>query len=115
VHGADGSFDAPGLPVSVDALRSHAERYGPDGVYETAVRLLSGGELARLRVDLDAMSRDRAPRFGRVKARRRRDETRAAVVALRAEGLAPGAIADKLSVPDATMRRYLRRRRLAVA
>jgi DNA-binding NarL/FixJ family response regulator len=109
VHRADGSFEIPSLPVSVDALRRHAERYGTDGVLEVAEAVLDERAVARLRVELDAIDRARVPRFGRVRTRRRSTvETRAAVLALRADGLVPGVIADKLGVSDATVRRHLK-------
>jgi len=109
VHAADGSFEIPSLPVSVDALRRHAERYGTDGVLEVAEAALDQRAVARLRVELDAIDRERAPRFATVKTRRRSTvETKAAVLALRADGLVPGVIADKLGVSDATVRRHLK-------
>jgi DNA-binding NarL/FixJ family response regulator len=97
------------LSVSVDALRRHAERYGTDVVLEAAECVLDERSVARLRVELDAIDRARAPRFAKVKTRRRSTvETRAAVLALREDGLVPGVIADKLGVSDATVRRHLK-------
>jgi hypothetical protein len=79
----------------------HAQLYGAECVYETAATHLPAGELALLRVELDRIDAHQ-PR-GRFasktrKRRRSREETLAAAVALREQGLVIGAIADKLAI-----------------
>jgi hypothetical protein len=94
VHGAEGSIDVPSLPVTVDGLRRHAERYGPDGVKAVAsVR----------RLDLNVRKVAELPK------RRRRttgdliEEARR----LRERGMVTGAIADVLNVPDRRVKELL--------
>jgi hypothetical protein len=87
----------------------HAQLYGADLVLETAESLLAERELARLRVEVDALDR-RRPRYG---PRRRRSETETmlAAVAMREEGFVIGYIAEKLGVTEKTVKELLARHR----
>jgi hypothetical protein len=87
-------------PTLTDLIR-HAQRFGIDGVYETAAQDgLDKRGLALLRVELDRI--EAACKNGRytVGKRRRRgpDETREMIIALRARGLVDRAIATKLGI-----------------
>lgn len=85
----------PTLP----ALVRHVQKFGPECVLETASRYLDEDELVLLRVEIDSTSR-------RVR-RRGPTEIAKAVHLLRSKGLGRAAIADKLRLPDRTVRRYL--------
>ena len=88
----------------------HARKFGTECVYETAGDL-SHLDRRRLRIELDAIDVEQAsslPRYRRPQRRRRSPaETTEMVRQLRAEGLVVGAIADKLGITSATVRRYL--------
>jgi hypothetical protein len=111
VHYEDG-FRIPSLPVTLTGLIRHARLFGTESVYETAVmERLPKANLARLRIELDAIDAGRKSSHGYTVGKRRRrssDETRDAVLALSVDGLVPAAIADKLGLSDRSVRRYLR-------
>jgi hypothetical protein len=93
-HGADGSIDVPSLPVSVDALRRHAERYGTDGV--KAVASVCG-------LDLNVRKVAELPKRRRRTTGQLVEEARL----LRDRGMVPGAIADVLNVSDRRVKELL--------
>lgn len=89
-------------------LLRHARLYGTECVYETASNGLSEAERIRLRIELDAIERERKGRHRRPARRKGKAEaTREAVQLLFADGLNAKAIANKLSLSDRTVRRYL--------
>jgi hypothetical protein len=101
----------PTLALTSEKLLAHASSYGTDCVYDTAATHLSAGELALLRVELDRIDRS-APTRGRFapkprRRRRSREETLAAAVALRQQGLVIGAIADKLTITRKVVKELL--------
>lgn len=109
-HKPDGTV-VPMSPPTLAELLRHAERFGSEGVYETGAAFLAPSALARLRVDLDQVERNRRGRYGTKigKARRRSpEETKAMVTQLSVEGLIVSAIADKLGVSDAYVTRILK-------
>jgi hypothetical protein len=98
---------------TLEQLIRHARLFGAECVYETGEQAgLSRQDLARLRIECDALEAKRTTASGRftVGTRRRRseDETRSAVLALSVDGFVPSAIADKLGISDRTVRSYLR-------
>lgn len=95
--------------VGFHDLRRHAELFGPDLVIETAEPLLTERELARLRVEVDALERRRS-RYG-PRRRRSEAETMLAAVAMREEGLVLAYIAEKLGVTEKTVKELLARHR----
>jgi transposase-like protein len=102
-------------PWKYAPLLAHARKFGVECVYETAVdgRDETDPDLRRLRIELDAIEANRPTGLrglGRPSRRRRvNGETAEAVQQLAAEGLVVSAIADKLGVTDATVRRHLGR------
>jgi hypothetical protein len=102
--------------VTIAALLKHAELFGAECVYETACQNgFSETELVLLRVDLDAIeARRKNGRFTVGKRRRRSPgETAEVVSLLREHGLVVPAIADRLGVSDAYVRRILGQSRTA--
>lgn len=95
------------------ALLRHARLFGTEGIID----LVRPGDRARIRLELDAIDAQLAPRvrFAQPHKRRRRapEETLDAVAALRNEGLVPAAIADKLGVSDDYVRKCLTKVRKA--
>jgi hypothetical protein len=90
----------------------HAELFGPESVIEVAEQLLPEREVARLRVEVDALHRRSSRRASRLPRRRRStQETLIAVVALREQGLVIGYIAEKLSITEKTVKELLARHR----
>ena len=87
----------------LDALVRHADRFGPECVYEAGESILPHDDLV-LRVHVDGLA-------GRRRGRRGRDEMIEAARLLRAEGKVVSVIADKLGVSDKTVRAYLARPR----
>jgi hypothetical protein len=103
---------AAGSPTAVPLAEymRHAELFGVELVYETASgNGFSERELARLRVELDAIEAGRKRGRFTVGSRRRRtpEETAEAVRMLRDEGLVIAAIADKLGISDRHVKRCL--------
>lgn len=111
VHYEDGAFTIPTLKPTLDTLLRHARKYGAEGVYETATPLFGEKALERLRVELDSIEAGRKSGGFTVGKRRRRseEETRQAVLSLSVEGMVVPAIADKMGLSDATVRRHLRK------
>jgi hypothetical protein len=90
----------------------HAQLFGTELVIETAARLLPERELARLRVEIDPLSRRRRRRFAPSPRRRRSTmETMLACVDMREQGLVIGLIAEKLSISEKTVKELLARHR----
>ena len=101
------SVDRPTL----DEFVRHARLFGTECVEETASNYLGERSMALLRVELDGIERGlQSSRGYSIGKRRRRSakDTAAAVVQLSVEGLIPAAIADKLGVQDAYVRRVLK-------
>jgi len=98
---------------TLDELLRHAHEFGVAEVFETATENgFTERDLARLSVELDAIEAARKQGRFTVGKRRRRTpaETVDAVRMLRAAGLVVSAIADKLGVTDAYVRRCLKDR-----
>jgi hypothetical protein len=87
----------------------HAELFGIECVYESASDL-DEREAALLRVELDRIEAARKNGHYTVGKRRRRspEETRTLILALRAEGLVDQAIATRLGIGVARVRRLVR-------
>jgi hypothetical protein len=101
----------PGSPTVSQFIR-HAQLFGTELVFETASENgFSELELERLRIELDAIEAARKSGRFTVGRRRRRapDETVRAARQLRSEGLVVAAIADKLGISDAHVKRCLNR------
>ena len=95
---------------SFEEFLVHAKAYGSECVVQTAASWLTERELARLRVEIDLLD----PRSSRRGSRRRRRstwQTQVACIALRAEGLAHGYIAEKLGISEKRVRELLARDR----
>jgi hypothetical protein len=91
---------------SFEEFLVHAKAYGSECVVQTAASWLTERELARLRVEIDLLD----PRSSRRGSRRRRRstwQTQVACIALRAEGLAHGYIAEKLGISEKRVRALL--------
>ena len=96
---------------TLTAFVRHAKLFGTEGVEETAAGFLGESALARLRVELDALERNRRSPSGYSigKPRRRSaSETATAVVQLSVEGLVVSAIADRLGISDKRVKALLR-------
>jgi DNA-binding NarL/FixJ family response regulator len=97
---------------ALNQLIRHAHLFGTECVYETGEQKgLPSADLARLRIELDALDAGRKSRLGFSIGKRRRrssDETRAAALVLSVDGFVPKAIADKLGISDRTVRSYLK-------
>ncbi len=90
------------------ALLRHAHLFGTEGVLDV---MSPGVRRSRLQVELDAIDASRPRRrFEDAPKRRRRKpvETIAIVATLRAEGLVPSAIANKLGLSDQYVRKCLK-------
>jgi hypothetical protein len=90
----------------------HAQAFGPELVIETAQQMLPEREVARLRVDVDALNHRSSRRTSRPTRRRRStQETMLAAVALREQGLVIGYVAELLGISVKTVRELLARHR----
>jgi hypothetical protein len=99
---------APGF----EQFLHHAKVYGTELVIETAEGLLPERDLARLRVEMDALDRRPSRRFSRLPRRRRStEETMLAAVAMREQGLVTGYIAERLAITEKTVKALLARHR----
>jgi hypothetical protein len=96
----------------VEKFVRHAQAFGPELVIETAASLLPERDVARLRVEVDALERRARRRFGANPRRRRStQETMLAVLALREQGLVLGFIGEKLGISEKRVRELLARHR----
>jgi hypothetical protein len=94
-----------------DEFVRHARLFGTECVEETARHYLGERSMALLRVELDSIERGLQNSRGYSIGKRRRrsvKETASAVTQLSVEGLIPSAIADKLGINDAYVRRVLK-------
>lgn len=99
------------MSATLEEFIKHAEKFGAECVFEVASSNgFSERELLQLRIELDAIEAARKGIRFTVGTRRRRApaETVEAVLALAHEGLVVSAIADKLGVTDAYIRRCLK-------
>jgi hypothetical protein len=100
------------LTPGFEQFLRHAHLFGTELVIETAAQLLPERELARLRVEIDPLSRRIRRRFGPSPRRRRStEETMLAAVDMRKEGLVIGLIAEKLAITERTVKALLARHR----
>jgi hypothetical protein len=99
--------------LTVKRFLEHAQRFGTDGVLETARAYLGRAELA----DLEARLLVLGARNGKPKVKRQRRTTRdlaGQVIALRGRGFVPAAIADLLNLSDRRVAEILAKSRTSL-
>jgi hypothetical protein len=94
-----GKETIPTWPVTENALRLHASRYGPEGVADVAATSLVASEAQAIAADTE---------HSKSRKRRTTRTLREQVVELRRRGLIPAAIADTLNVADRRVKEILR-------
>jgi hypothetical protein len=95
---------------TLEQFKTHARKFGPDCVVETARDRLSPAQLAELELEIATLGSGNGKPAG-TRQRRTTDDLAGQVLALRDRGVMPAAIADTLNLSDRRVANILSRSR----